>query len=420
MPPMMMNPYKPVSPVGSPMFPIEPRASTMPPPRAPTLPGGKPHTSPSASMDFLTQVGREGSVPQLLASGALNAATSVNRDTAREVEPLRQDMHKQAQQEQQRNALLAAIETMRSRLGPAEINQPSPPTWTSLGNWLADNYPQFEGKTVPKELGKRIRAQHLEAQAAKFQAFDTQMRGYGAQMRGRTPFRPVAAGELLKDYYRPGVDPAIRKRELEDREAKYRREDVVTKGERTFKRDQAKAKHARAMELAEFGKPAVVPEKLLPKQAITRAVLAKDWETVEDLLTVFPQPKDAEGKDALAFLRQAVSMLNGIKRGRGEFSYSTPQDRLLEEGLERKVGDAFGIDVAAPQPGAIDKVGEEMREGVAAPAALPPAAPTAAPPTAPGAPPASRISEMAQWYFSLSDEEKSLFSTQVKKGPGGQ
>lgn len=411
MPPMMMNPYKPVSPVGSPEFPIEPRASTMPIPRPPPRPPMSPGQDPQAALDFLTKVGRKGSGRQLLTSGALNATTSVNRDEALEMRPA-----VQAKQKQQLNAMLEQVRSLLGEFQPEAVSQPGAPTWQGLGDWIAERYPRFSGKWVPKEVGKRLREEYMAEQAARIQLYETQMRGYGAQMRGRgQPGRPAAMMEQIKQFFPPDVDPAIRKQKLEDvaGERTFERKEAETA--RGFKREQAKLGRAHDITLAGIKKPAVAPEKLTPDQAIVRAILAKEWDTVDDLLKKFPRPKDTEGKEKQALIKSKVRFLADLKRSRGEFGRSTPQDSILEEGLERDVGDYYGIDVRVPAPGAIDKVGEEMREGLAAM----PTAPAMAAPTPPGAP-AGRINEIAQWYHSLSEEEKKLFSAQVKKGAGGE
>jgi hypothetical protein len=110
----------------------------------------------------------------------------------------------------------------------------------------------------------------------------------------------------------------------------------------------------------------------------------------------------------------------GIKKG-------VPADiELASETLEYLSRLPFGIPEEAK--GTFSTALEKVEQGMRAPPANLPGAPVvppmlpapAAAPAPPGAPPAGRINEMAEWYWSLSEDEKRLFSAQVKKGAGGE
>ncbi len=427
MPPMMLNPYRPVSPIGSPEFPLEPHASTMAVPRPPPRPPMAPGRATDAAVDFLTERGREGAGQQLLAGGALNAASSVGRDEAREMAPLIQ-----MQKEQQVARLLAAIQAMQSQFAPAGIDQPAPPRQESFAQWGARKYPQLSSRRrrfVPVGTIEALRKEYMTEQAAGAQNYATQMRGYGAQMRGRTPFRPVAAGELLKGYYPPQDVPAVRERELADRAIAEQREDVLLKGERDFKREQT-------------GRP----KDLM--QGLTWAIEDNDQRKVDSFvqhISKFPADKRLSTKPLQQGLQGAIEEGDqvkvqqytaallaiasaGIKKG-------VPADiKLASETLEYLSRLPFGIPKEAK--GAFGTALEKVEQGMRGPSAgiLPgpvappvPTVPAAGVPPSPGAAPAQPspaprpgVDEMLQRFWSLSPEDRRLFSAGLKKGPGGE
>lgn len=436
-----VNPYRPLSPVGSPEFPIEPRASSLPAPRAPTLPGGGPHTSPRAAMDFLTEHAREGAVPQLIAGGALKAAGSVKRDEALQVAPLvREQQQQQALREQQLNAMLQQIGSLQRGMAPEAIAAPAAPQMEGFQEWVARRYPQLRGRIlVPVGTTAALRKLYMEEQAAKVQNYRTQGQIYGAQMRGRrAPGSTAALMGQMKGYFPPPATP-------ETFEAGDIREEAIYRGDpgvlKRLRQDQLRT-HARKLETIAAEKPAPArPKDLI--EGLTRAIDAGDTAKADRYvrrIAEMPAKKRLSTKPLEQGLREAIergdtpkvqqytgALLGiaaaGVKKG-------LPADiDLASKTLEFLSRLPFGIpEEAKPAFGtALEKVQGAMQGGPGASpmplAPTPPSAPApvpSQPPPIPTGPPSGRVDEMTEWYWSLSPDDRRRFSAGIIKGAGGQ
>lgn len=313
-----VNPYRPLTPGGSPEFPIEPRASTLPAPRAPTLPGGGPHTSPRAAMDFVTQHAQEGTVPRLLAGGALKAAGSVRREEALQVAPF-------AREQQKKNAMLEQLKKFVTEFSPRAVDQPSTPEFPSFVEWARERYPeQARRRWIGTKMLATQRKEYMAEMAAKVQLYGTQMRGYGTEMRARRPHvDPVDAAGL---FPRP-EDPRIRERFLEDRAHREVREDVVTKGKRTFEGEQARIGRAHELDVIGAKRPAV-PQPTSGKQVIARQLEAKDYAAAMDTWDAMRQMGETDPAIASNDIKVVLETLQNMKAARLENPLSPPESEL--------------------------------------------------------------------------------------------
>lgn len=181
-----ITPYKPVSPLGSPDFPI---AHDWDKPISLSLRQQPQEPSPQQQR-----------LRHLAETGALGAARSVERE-------MRSDMARPslpdrvARMEQVMQSLMQMAQAQRPPAMPQEAPPRSP--MMTFGAWADRNAPQFAGQRVPQAVYNRLYQQYVNQMRIGTQLYGAQARMYAArQPRGGARQQGSSVADLAQAYER--------------------------------------------------------------------------------------------------------------------------------------------------------------------------------------------------------------------------